>query len=249
MVFPGTRGNRRHRRRRHGGRGRRRRRGTRRPRDGGRVASPENIAFFLAHTSGVICVPLTNERADSSTCPSWSTPTPRPSARRSRSAWTTGTAPRRHLGRRPLVDDCRVDRPVTRPTTSIGRAHLPLRYRQRGAEAGRPQPRQPSTWPGALTPPRALRDRDRGQGRDAGSRAGPFRRGARAPVHLDRRPDPLPRRNEKLVRRVARRASRRRGEFTAHVYESVLDGEQHLAFVMGDVAGHDNVLVRCTRSA
>ena len=28
------------------------------------AATPENIAFFLAHTSGVICVPLLPERAD-----------------------------------------------------------------------------------------------------------------------------------------------------------------------------------------
>src|SRR6202522_290044 len=28
------------------------------------AATPENIAFFLAHTSGVICVPLTVDRAD-----------------------------------------------------------------------------------------------------------------------------------------------------------------------------------------
>ena len=34
------------------------------------------------------------------------------------------------------------------------------------------------------------------------------------------------------------------GEFTAHVFESLLDGVEHLAFVRGDVAGHENVLVR-----
>src|ERR1700678_1969871 len=28
------------------------------------ASTPENIAFFLAHTSGVICVPLLPERAD-----------------------------------------------------------------------------------------------------------------------------------------------------------------------------------------
>jgi 3,4-dihydroxy 2-butanone 4-phosphate synthase/GTP cyclohydrolase II len=34
------------------------------------------------------------------------------------------------------------------------------------------------------------------------------------------------------------------GQFRAYVYESVLDGEQHLALVMGEVAGHEDVLVR-----
>src|SRR5271168_4201805 len=33
------------------------------------AATPENIAFFLAHTSGVICVPLLPERADALALP------------------------------------------------------------------------------------------------------------------------------------------------------------------------------------
>jgi 3,4-dihydroxy 2-butanone 4-phosphate synthase/GTP cyclohydrolase II len=53
------------------------------------------------------------------------------------------------------------------------------------------------------------------------------------------------RRNEKLVRLVSEaRIPAEGGEFRAYVYESVLDGEQHLALVMGDVAGHEDVLVR-----
>jgi 3,4-dihydroxy 2-butanone 4-phosphate synthase/GTP cyclohydrolase II len=51
------------------------------------------------------------------------------------------------------------------------------------------------------------------------------------------------RRTEKLVRRVSEaRIPTGEGAFTAYVYESVLDGEQHLALVMGDVTG--DVLVR-----
>jgi len=34
------------------------------------------------------------------------------------------------------------------------------------------------------------------------------------------------------------------GDFVAHGYESVIDGEQHLALVKGDVVGKENVLVR-----
>ena len=53
------------------------------------------------------------------------------------------------------------------------------------------------------------------------------------------------RRHEKLVRRVAEaRIPTLAGEFDSVVYESTLDGEQHIAFVMGDVAGQDDVLVR-----
>ena len=53
------------------------------------------------------------------------------------------------------------------------------------------------------------------------------------------------RQNEKLVRRVAEaRIPTEWGDFTCYVYESVLDGEQHLAFVQGAVQGEDDVLVR-----
>jgi 3,4-dihydroxy 2-butanone 4-phosphate synthase / GTP cyclohydrolase II len=53
------------------------------------------------------------------------------------------------------------------------------------------------------------------------------------------------RHREKLVRRVSQaRIPTQYGDFTAHVFESLLDGAEHLAFVRGEVAGHENVLVR-----
>ncbi len=53
------------------------------------------------------------------------------------------------------------------------------------------------------------------------------------------------RRTEKLVRQVAVvQMPTQRGDFTAYGYESLLDGEQHLALVKGDVRGKDDILVR-----
>ncbi|MGH2684074.1 MAG: GTP cyclohydrolase II, partial [Actinomycetota bacterium] len=53
------------------------------------------------------------------------------------------------------------------------------------------------------------------------------------------------RQNEKLIRRVAEtRIPTDWGDFTCYVYESSLDGEQHLAMVKGAVQGEENVLVR-----
>jgi len=53
------------------------------------------------------------------------------------------------------------------------------------------------------------------------------------------------RRTEKLVRQVAVvQLPTPAGEFTAYGYESLLDGEQHLALVKGEVAGKKDVLVR-----
>jgi 3,4-dihydroxy 2-butanone 4-phosphate synthase/GTP cyclohydrolase II len=53
------------------------------------------------------------------------------------------------------------------------------------------------------------------------------------------------RKTEKLVRRVAEaRIPTKFGDFRAYGYESLLDGEQHVALVMGEVEGAENVLVR-----
>jgi len=53
------------------------------------------------------------------------------------------------------------------------------------------------------------------------------------------------RHREKLVRRVSEaRIPTQYGDFTAHVFASLLDNTEHLAFVRGEVAGQQNVLVR-----
>ncbi|MCE5253385.1 MAG: bifunctional 3,4-dihydroxy-2-butanone-4-phosphate synthase/GTP cyclohydrolase II [Actinomycetia bacterium] len=53
------------------------------------------------------------------------------------------------------------------------------------------------------------------------------------------------RRTEKLVRQVAAvHLPTRYGDFMAYGYESLLDHEQHLALVKGEVVGKENVLVR-----
>jgi 3,4-dihydroxy 2-butanone 4-phosphate synthase/GTP cyclohydrolase II len=53
------------------------------------------------------------------------------------------------------------------------------------------------------------------------------------------------RRTERLVERVTTVTMPTRfGVFTAHGFESLTDGRTHVALVAGDVAGHENVLVR-----
>ena len=53
------------------------------------------------------------------------------------------------------------------------------------------------------------------------------------------------RRTERLVERIASAAMPTRyGEFVAHGYRSMIDNQQHVALVMGDVAGAADVLVR-----
>lgn len=53
------------------------------------------------------------------------------------------------------------------------------------------------------------------------------------------------RKTEKLVKCISQaRLPTEAGEFTAHVYESLLDGIQHIALVKGDLAQAENVMVR-----
>lgn len=53
------------------------------------------------------------------------------------------------------------------------------------------------------------------------------------------------RQRERLVEKVAvAKIPTWIGEFTCHAYQSVIDGQEYAAFVKGDVAGQENVLVR-----
>src|SRR5205807_2714588 len=53
------------------------------------------------------------------------------------------------------------------------------------------------------------------------------------------------RQREKLVKRIGEaRVPTAWGDFTCYAYESVLDGETHIALVKGAVQGEDDVLVR-----
>ena len=98
------------------------------------AATPENIAFFLAHTSGVICVPLLPERADALELPLMVTANTE--AQRTaftvsvdfRHGTTTGiSATDRSSTIAALID------PATRPNDLNRPGHIfPLRYRTGG---------------------------------------------------------------------------------------------------------------------
>jgi 3,4-dihydroxy 2-butanone 4-phosphate synthase/GTP cyclohydrolase II len=213
-------------------------------------ASPENLAFFLAHTSGVICVPLLPERADELELPLMvvaNTEAQRTAFTVSVDARDTSTgisASDRAATIAALID------PATRPIDLNRPGHIfPLRYRPGGVlkRAGHTE---------------ATVDLSRAAGK---SSAGVLCEIVSADkTSMARLPElerfaevhGLPlisiadliryrRQNEKLVRRVSEaRIPTEHGEYTAYVYESVLDGEQHLALVLGEVEGQPDVLVR-----
>ncbi len=214
-------------------------------------ATPEAIAFFLAHTSGVICVPLEPERADQLDLPlmvSANTEAQRTAFTVSvdyRHGTTTGiSAADRAATIAALID------PDTRPS-DLGRpGHIfPLRYLTGGVlkRAGHTEATVDLARAAGLTPAGVLCEIV-SEDKATMARLPELERFAeRHGLPLISIADLIRyrRRTEKLVRRVSQAGiPTADGRFTAHVYVSVLDGQQHLALVMGEVAGRENVLVR-----
>ncbi|MFC0082333.1 bifunctional 3,4-dihydroxy-2-butanone-4-phosphate synthase/GTP cyclohydrolase II [Aciditerrimonas ferrireducens] len=216
------------------------------------AATAETIAFFLAHTSGVICVPLLPERADELGLPLMvgeNTESQRTAFTVSvdaRHGTTTGiSAEDRARTIRALID------PATRPEDLARPGHVfPLRYRPGGVlkRQGHTEATIDLVRLAGLYPAGVLCEV---VSKDKASMARLPELEAMAEEHG------LPlvsiadlvryrRQREKLVERVAgpARIPTSLGEFTGYVYRSLLDGEDHLAVTMGDVAGTDPVLVR-----
>ena len=216
------------------------------------AATPDSIAFFLAHTSGVICVPLTPERADALELPLMVT-TNTESQRTAftvsvdaRRGTTTGiSAEDRAATIRTLID------PKARPSDLNRPGHIfPLRARPGGVlkRAGHTEATIDLVRAAGLHPAGVLCEVVT-ENKAAMARLPELERFADhhglllvsiADIIRYRR------RKEKLVRRIAgpARIPTMYGDFTGYAYESVIDGEHHLAVVRGEVAGRSDVLVR-----
>ncbi|GIU83592.1 MAG: riboflavin biosynthesis protein RibBA [Acidimicrobiales bacterium] len=213
-------------------------------------ATPEKIAFYVRHTSGVICVPLTGERLDELEIPLMvreNTESQRTAFTYSvdyRHGTTTGiSAADRARTIRALVD------PATRPSDLARPGHIfPLRCAEGGVlkRAGHTEAAVDLARMAGLYPAGVLCEIVNEDGSMA-----------RVPdlVEFCREHGLLMitiadliryrRQTEKLVRRIAEaRIPTDWGDFTCYVYESLLDGEQHVALVKGAVQGEQDVLVR-----
>ena len=214
-------------------------------------ATPEAIAFFLAHTSGVICVPLMPERIDELELPLMvveNTESQRTAFTVTvdyRPATTTGiSAGDRSATIRALIDA------GTKPADLARPGHIfPLRYRTGGVlkraghtEATVDLARMAGCYPAGVLCEIVTEDKR------AMARLPELERFAAdhglaiiTIADLVR----YRRRNEKLVQRISSaRIPTKFGDFTGHAYQSLLDGEHHFALVRGDVAGAQGVLVR-----
>jgi 3,4-dihydroxy 2-butanone 4-phosphate synthase / GTP cyclohydrolase II len=216
------------------------------------AVTPEKVAFFLNHTSGVICAPLTPERLDDLDLPLMVTS----NSESQRTAFTVsvdaaeGTTTGISASDRAKTVMALVD-PDTKPQDLNRPGHIfPLRYRPGGVlkraghtEAAVDLARLAGMAPAGMLCEVVSEDKAH-MARMPELEAFAERHGFLLISIAD-----LVRyraRTERLVRRIAGpvRIPTDRGGFTGYAYESVLDGEEHLAIVAGDVAGHPDVLVR-----
>ncbi len=213
-------------------------------------ATPETMGFMVRHTSGVICMPMEGARLDALQLPlmvSNNTEEHRTAFTVSvdaRMGTTTGiSAADRATTVRSLLD------PATRPDDLARPGHIfPLRYREGGVlkRAGHTEAAVDLARLGGLYPAGVLAEVVNDDGTMA--RLPQLERFAvEHGLVLISIADLIRyrRHREKLVRRVAEaRIPTRHGDFTAYVFESLLDRVEHMAFVRGEVAGNQDVLVR-----
>lgn len=212
--------------------------------------TPEAMGFMIRHTSGVICLPLEGERCDELQLPlmvSNNTEIQRTAFTVSvdaRDGIATGiSAADRSTTVATLID------PASKPDSLARPGHIfPLRYREGGVlkraghtEAAVDLARLAGSYPSGVLAEIT---------NDDGTMARLIELEKFAEDHsllmisiadLIR----YRRQREKLVRRVSQaRIPTRYGDFNAHVFESILDGVEHIAFVRGDISNEENVLVR-----
>ncbi|MSO78775.1 MAG: bifunctional 3,4-dihydroxy-2-butanone-4-phosphate synthase/GTP cyclohydrolase II [Acidimicrobiia bacterium] len=212
--------------------------------------TPEAMAFMIRHTSGVICMPLEGDRLDALQLPLMvanNTEVQRTAFTVSvdaRIGTTTGiSAPDRATTIKALLD------PATRPDDLARPGHIfPLRYREGGVlkraghtEASVDLARLAGCYPAGVLAEVTNDDGTMARLPELEKFAAEHKLQLISIADLIR----FRRHREKLVRRVSEaRIPTRHGDFTGYVFESLLDGVEHLAFVRGEVAGQDNVLVR-----
>jgi 3,4-dihydroxy 2-butanone 4-phosphate synthase / GTP cyclohydrolase II len=211
----------------------------------------ESMAFFLEYTSGIFCVPLESDRADELDLPLMVVA----NTEAQRTAFTVsvdfrhGTTTGISAGDRAATVRALID-PETKPNDLNRPGHIfPLRYRNGGVlrRAGHTEAtvdlcRMAGKYPAGVLCEVVTADKS------------DMARLPELQEFADRHGLPIVtiadliryrRQNEKLVKSVAEASLPTEwGTFQAHVFESLLDGEQHLAMVYGDIENTPNLLVR-----
>jgi 3,4-dihydroxy 2-butanone 4-phosphate synthase / GTP cyclohydrolase II len=206
--------------------------------------TPEAMGFMIRHTSGVICMPLEGDRLDQLQLPlmvAHNTEQHRTAFTVSvdaRHGVTTGiSATDRAATVKALLD------PATRPEDLARPGHIfPLRYREGGVlkRAGHTEASIDLARMAGLEPAGVLAEVVNADGTDMARLPELEVFAAEHGLQVISIADLIRyrRHSEKLVRRVSEaRIPTRHGDFTAYVFQSLLDGVEHMAF-------EDDVLVR-----
>jgi 3,4-dihydroxy 2-butanone 4-phosphate synthase / GTP cyclohydrolase II len=212
--------------------------------------TPEAMAFMIRHTSGVICMPLEGKRLDELHLPMMVAD----NTTAYRTAFTVSVDAKRGTTTGISAADRCVTVHVlidsgTKPDDLARPGHIfPLRYREGGVlkRAGHTEATIDLARDAGCYPAGVLAEVVNDDGTMA--RLPELERfAARHDLQLISIADLIRyrRHREKLVRRVSEaRIPTRHGVFTAYVFQSLLDGVEHMAFVRGEVAGKPDVLVR-----
>ena len=215
------------------------------------AATAENIAFFLNHTSGVICMPMMGDRLDELDLP----PMVLDNTESNRTAFTVSVDGRHGVTTGISASDraatiaALID-PKTRPGDLARPGHVfPLRFREGGVlnRAGHTEATVDLARLGGMYPAGVLCEVVSEDKQSMARLPELERLAAKHGLPLISIADLIRfrRQREKLVKRITdARMPTEFGEFTCYVYESLLDGEQHVAMVKGAVQGEHNVLVR-----
>lgn len=212
--------------------------------------TPEAIAFMIRHTSGVICVPMEEERLEELDLPQMVAN----NSESYRTAFTVsvdvrhGTTTGISAADRATTIQALID-PKTKSQDFLRPGHIfPLRYRKGGVlkRAGHTEATCDLAHMAGLYPAGALCELI--------NEDGTMMRMPQLEEFAAKHKLPLitiadliryRRRSEKLVVCMSQaRLPTDFGEFTVYVYKSHLDGIEHLALVKGDIAGNSNALVR-----
>jgi 3,4-dihydroxy 2-butanone 4-phosphate synthase/GTP cyclohydrolase II len=214
-------------------------------------ATPETMAFFVRHTSGLICAPVTNQRADELDLPlmvARNTESQRTAFTVTvdyRHGTTTGiSAEDRSVTARALVDPEAQATDFNRP----GHLHV-LRARDGGVlkRAGHTEAAVDLARLAGLPPAGVLCEVVSADGLSMARRPELEAFAAEHGLLLVTIADLVRhrRKTEQLVTKIARaHIPTEEGEFECIAYRSELDGETHIALVMGEPAGRRDVLVR-----
>lgn len=212
--------------------------------------TPASIAFMVRYTSGVICMPMTGERLDELNIPQMVNI----NTESQRTAFTIsvdyshGTSSGISAADRAATIKALIDPDVRWKDFNRPGHVFPLRYRDGGVlkRAGHTEATIDLAKMAGLYPSGILCELVNDDG--TMMRMPDMERFAiEHNIPLITVEDIIRhrRRNDKHVRCVSQaRIPTVHGEFTAYVYESKLDGIEHLALTMGEVRGKSNVLVR-----